>query len=140
MAKVNSRKRPVKKNIKKRSVKKKPVQRNISRIKKNEAFLRLVHNTNSKQRKELIRTASKDQILSVCECAFNILRKNVGLSPPQVTQLRKAKKIVYLIVDPKVSVAKKKKILEQSGGFLPLLLAPILGSVLGGIAEHLIKK
>jgi hypothetical protein len=115
---------------------------NLTRIASNEAFLRLLHNTNSRQRKELIRTASKDQILSVCECAFNILRKNVELNPYQIKQLRKAKRIVYTIADKKVPVAEKKKKLEQTGGgaFIPLLLAPIVSGLVGSLFDRLISK
>jgi hypothetical protein len=118
----------------------KMVKRKPSRIQVNDAFLRLLHNTNSRQRKELIRTASKDQILSVCECAFNILQKNVQLTPYQLKQFRKAKRIVYKIADRTVPINTKKKVLEQSGGFLPLLLAPIVGSILGALAERVISK
>jgi hypothetical protein len=89
-------------------------KRALSRIAANDAFLRLLHNTSSKQRKELIRTASKDQILSVCDCAFNILCKNMPLNPYQLKQLRKAKRIIYTIADKKVPTVERKKTLEPS--------------------------
>jgi len=110
------------------------------RVVENQAFLRLLHNTSAKQRKSLIKTANRAQILSVCECAFNILKRNIPLSPQQISQLRKARNIVYKIADKKVPLPKKQKLLEQSGGFLPALIAPIIGTILGAVAERVINR
>ena len=107
-------------------------------IKDQEAFLRFLHNSklSQKQRKELFRTASKEQIHALCECAFNILRKNVPLSSEQLKTLRKPKykKTVYVLGDRKASLSKKKKaLIKQDGGFPFALLAPIIGGIIGAL-------
>ena len=116
------------------------MKRKASRVSSNEAYLRLLHDTNSKQRKQLIKIGNSDQINSVCECAFNILRKNITLNPTQLSKLRRYRKFVYRVADKKIPISQKRKALEQSGGFLPALLAPILGVALGGIVEKIIGK
>src|SRR5579859_147798 len=111
-----------------------------NRVVANEAFLRFLHNSNTKQRKQLCKIANKDQILSVCECAFNILQKNIPLSDKQKLQLRRHKSAVYKLADKSVSLSDKKKTLEQSGGFLPALLTPIFGTILAEVVSNIVKK
>jgi hypothetical protein len=125
--------RPTKKVAKKRLIK----RGKKSSVFLNKDFLRLLLNTNSKQRKQLIRIASRDQILCICECAFNIARRNIPLTKGQVKNLRKNPRVVYKLADRSVKFGEKKKTLEQSGGFLPLLLAPIFTTVLAEAVEAL---
>ena len=106
------------------------------RLRVNESFLRYLHNANIKQRKQLLKSASKAEIESLCECAFNILRKNVKLKPQHLSQLRKPrnKRLVYQLADKSVPISKKRKqLVTQSGGFPFALLVPIIASALGAL-------
>jgi len=116
-----------------------PVKRS-NRFGDNRAFLELLATTNPTQRNQLVRTATQDQLKSICECAYNTLKRNVPLSPRQINTLRKHKGIVYKLVDKGIPLTRKRKLLEQSGGFLPALLAPILGTAIGAIADTVIRK
>ena len=107
------------------------------RVNKHEAFLDLLSSTNPIQRKALIRTASEEQLRSVCECALNILRQQVHLSPKQIAELRKHRSLVYKLADRSIPIPRKRKLLEQSGGVLPALLVPVLSSVLGAVASKI---
>lgn len=111
-----------------------------NRLAENADFLKLLHTASARQRKQLIRIASKEQILAVCECAFNVLGKRVPLSSSQLKKLRKYKKFIYRIVDKRVPVPEKRRVLEQSGGFPFALLAPIVGGLLGGILQRSVAK
>jgi len=96
----------------------------------------MLHDTaNARQRKHLLQSASKEQIRTLCECAFNILRKNVPLKKHHVTQLRKKKnrRLVYQLADKSIPLAKKRDLVVQSGGFPFALLAPIIGEVLSAV-------
>jgi hypothetical protein len=115
-------------------------KKNRNRVVANQSFLRLLHSSNAKQRKQLCKIANKDQILSVCECAFNILKKNIPITKAQEDQLRRHKRFVYKLVDKSVPLIQKKKVLEQSGGFVQFLLAPVLGAILGEVAGEIFKK
>jgi hypothetical protein len=108
----------------------------FNRLKNNEAFLRYLHNASLKRRKQLLKTASPEELKALCECAFNIIRKHVSLTAKQLTQIRKPKnkKLIYQLADKRIPLERKRKLVVQSGGFFPLaLLAPIIASFVGGV-------
>ena len=58
------------------------------------------------------------------------------ISTKQRKRLRTYRKQLRKVANPKSSIASKRKVLSQKGGFLPALLpllAPLLGPVIGGI-------
>jgi len=113
-----------------------------SRLRDNEPFLRLVasKSTSPKQRREIVRTASKEQVNTVCECAYNLLKQNVPVTPNQLEGLKRYKKLLYILVDRGVPVERKRRRLQQSGGLLPALLAPIVGSIIGGLVDRYVVR
>ena len=82
----------------------------------------MLHSSPS-QRKVVIKSASEYLILTLCEIAVNVLKGKVPLNPTQFQKLKKKKAGIRLIADKNVCLLKKKKkLLNQSGGFvLPLL-------------------
>ena len=73
--------------------------------------------------------ADAELIRALCECAHNILRGNVKMTPREKTRLRKYQTKLRLIARKNVSVKQKRRHLQQTGGFLPPLLAPLAASV-----------
>jgi hypothetical protein len=112
----------------------------------NEPFLALMCTASRQQGSQLLRTASKDQIDTLCEIARNILDRRIPLSQNQVENLRKIRKTIYMLVNARVPWSKKKIHLarqhQQSGGFPPLLalLAPIVGGALGALTEKFVRS
>jgi hypothetical protein len=106
------------------------------------SFLRLVCNEccSHAQKKQLLRTASTEQVKTICECIDNVLKRNIPLAPEHLCELKKYKKVLYTLADRRVPIPRKKRIIEQSGGFLPALLIPIIGAILGGLAHNAITK
>ena len=84
--------------------------------------------------KAIIQNAEPDLIKCLCECAMNILKGNVSITPGQKRKLAHHKTHLRNLVKRQVSLSKKKKVL-QKGGFLPALLAPILGTVLPALGS-----
>jgi len=109
------------------------------KVLKHKAFLELISKCKPKQRKVNIETADKEQICAICECVLNILNENVTLSAHQLPKLRPYKKVLQDLVNKKVGIQKKRRLLKLKGGFLPFILGPIL-SVLGGLAGRAIGK
>lgn len=103
-------------------------------MKKNQFdFLRALSLCNGKHRKTLISNATTNDINSVCEACLNILKGNVPITRHHKQKLKKHKTAIRRLVSKSVPV-KKKKIIIQKGGFLPIILgalAPVLGSILG---------
>jgi len=102
-------------------------------------FLELLSICKPKQRKANIETAESEQIRAICECILNVLNENVSLSSHQLPKLRPYKKVLKDLVDKRIDIKKKKRLLKLKGGFLPFILGPIL-SVLGGIAGRAVGK
>ena len=89
----------------------------------------LIKTKNAKLRKAILEHADSELIRALCECAHNILRGNVKMTPREKTRLRKYQTKLRLIARKNVSVKQKRRHLQQTGGFLPALLAPLAASV-----------
>lgn len=108
------------------------------RFEKHVDYLTVLCKCGPKQRSELIKTADNQLIKVICDCAENVLAGQVPLTPKQKRKLARHKKLLRELRGKKSLVTKRKR-LSQSGGFLPALLAPILG-VVGGLVTDLIFK
>lgn len=96
---------------------------------------------NKKQLKAVIRDAHPNLIHSICEVCHNLLKANIPLSNCQLKKVKKHKKVIRALAAKGQSVSKKKKILNQRGGFAFLpLLAPLLASAIGGIVGKAVGK
>ena len=98
------------------------------RLKKHAACLQVLATAKPKMLKAIIQNADQQLIHCLCECAHNLLKGNVPLTPAQNTRLKRYKTQLRELVQKKK--ANKKKIL-QTGGFVAALLAPIAASILG---------
>lgn len=115
----------------------------MSMVKKNSDFLRVwaKHAKNPKDLKKLVDLASKEEIDACCEVYLNALKGNIRLSPALLKKLTKHKRNCMQLVNKKVALPKKKRLLKgQLGGFLLPLLASIAGPLLGGIVKKIIGK
>lgn len=92
--------------------------------------LRALYHLNEEQRKALLRKADPTLVKRICECALNILVGNVPLTKTHKSRLRKHAHTLRALAKPNVNFTRKKNLIVQRGGFLPALLAPIIGTVL----------
>ncbi|MCP4345345.1 MAG: hypothetical protein GY795_07445, partial [Desulfobacterales bacterium] len=98
---------------------------------------------NPEQQKALLKVADDGLILCICECVDNVIRGNIKLTKKKKEDLSKHKNILRKLQDRQIAKDKKRKLLVQNGGFLPALLAPIIGiagSLIGDLVGGLIKK
>lgn len=102
-----------------------------SRIRKHALLLHHLAHSGSKARKKLVQTYPKEAIDAVCDCAHNSLRGAIPLTKVQKQRLKKHKKVIRTLSNKKVSIKRKRKILGQSGGFLPILLKAGLAAIPG---------
>lgn len=101
--------------------------------KKHIAILRALQHLNKEQREAVLRKADPSIIRCICECALNILRGNVPLKADQRKKLRRHAAVLRRLAANKGCWKSKKRYVVQSGGFLPLLIAPILGTLLSNL-------
>ena len=103
-----------------------------SKLKKYAHCLHTLASSKSPMCKAMIKNADSGLIKCLCECALNILKGNVPLTPGQKLKLKRHKTQLRQLAKRGQAIGRKKVIL-QKGGFLPALLAPILGSILPAV-------
>lgn len=106
-------------------------------IKKHGSTVMAIMQSSPKIRKKLVKKASAPVIKCVSECCHNVLKGHVPLTEDQKKKLHSKRQQLRNLASKSVSIHKKKRILNQKGGFLPLLLGPLLPTlakaVVGGI-------
>lgn len=92
-----------------------------------EAFLQfLAHCDSSATRSTLLRSASPAVIKSICNAALNVQQNpEITLSPSQRALLKKYRRKICTLANPKKTLAQKKRVLQNGRGF------PVLGALLG---------
>ena len=98
----------------------------MKRIKSNFHKLHTLKDAQPKLSKAIISNCDKDLVNSVSECALNLLHGNVKLSDFTRRKLRKYRRQLRTVVDRRVPLARKKKLIIQRGGFQVLLLTTVL--------------
>ena len=98
----------------------------------------LARKKNAKLKKTIIANADSDLICSIAECAYNIPKGNVRLTPMQKAKLRRDINQLRTLAKKGTCVACQTYII-QTGGFLPALLAPLTTSVLFPVLHKLLQ-
>jgi hypothetical protein len=90
--------------------------------------------------KHKLKNAKTDLIKCICDCAYNIVKKNITLKKKDQDKLLEYMPTLQYLSKKKIPTSTKKKvILNQSGGFLPLLVGPILTILASFISNYLRK-
>ena len=84
---------------------------------------------NPRQRNALIDLADTNHILAVSECILNLLKGKIPISNQTKNRLARHKKSLRTLMTKSTSVKRKKHILKQKGGLLPLLLGGALSAI-----------
>ena len=111
----------------------------IKRVAKHRDCLKFLTNADTKLRKAIIDACDKDLVYCICECIQNVLKANVPVPLKTVERLKPYKNTMFKVVNKRINVRQKKKLLNQNGGFLPILLAPLLG-IIGTLVGDVIAK
>lgn len=121
------------------------VAKSLDRLKTNLPFLTELckNGKNSKIRRKILGKVDGDKINCLCECVKNVAMGAVPVESDQKNKLKRHKGRMRDLINTKTGVKKKRELLIQSGGFLPLILAPILGaagSLIGDAIASAVKK
>jgi hypothetical protein len=107
---------------------------NLERVKRNLHLLTSIASCKKCLRNSIIQKGSKDFINSIIECIDNLLRENIPLEESEFKKVAKSKSTLRKLVK-KSSLAEKKKLLIQKGGFLQFLL-PAAVSVISSLISN----
>ena len=100
---------------------------------KHRDFLSLLLTSKRRRRNSLLDTATREEVNSVVELIYNILRGAFDLTTKEQAKLYKHKAYLRALIKKKISASKKKEILKQRGGSLFPLLVPLLSGLVGGL-------
>ena len=101
----------------------------MSKAKKHAHLLKWLTQTKPQTARAVLKVVDKGVIDAISECALNILRGNLTLTQGQKQKLCKHKRVLRLLANKKSSLNTKRRALQQKGGFLGLLLGPVLKTV-----------
>ena len=101
------------------------------RMKKNASMIKMLHSCSKKNQKRILENAKPDLINAICDCITNVVYGKVPISSQYKSQLRKKKKVLKELTNPKVSTVRKRSLLVQHGGSIIL-------KALGGISNLLL--
>jgi len=102
-----------------------------TRVKTHLPTLKRIRRLGEKARRDYVRKCDNGFIHCVSECAKNVIKGNVPLTTRQMKNFRCRCNDLRALSTRKTSLRRKRKIL-QKGGFLSVLLPPVL-SVLGNL-------
>src|SRR5436190_4671672 len=103
-------------------------------VKDNIQLLRALARMSPKRAQVFLKSADKDLVQSLCECALNILNGNVPLRACQHRDLYRHRHVLRRLIDGDRRWRVKRRVLAQRGGSLMgSLLLPILATVLSNV-------
>lgn len=101
------------------------------RIRRHASSLKRLPRSSKKNREKILDEGGRELLDCISECCLNVIKGNVPLTERQFQLLRRRKKNLAAVARKKTSQKEKRQII-QSGGFLGVLLKPILG-ILGSL-------
>lgn len=92
------------------------------------------------KRCEFLNTSTDCLINFIADAAGAVLRSDIKFEPRHYKKLKRFKKLLLFLARKKTStVAKRKALLQQKGGALPALIAPLIAAlapvILGKVAD-----
>ena len=108
----------------------------MKRLHSNYRSLHVLKDARPKLRRAIIANSDKELINSVGVCALNVLQGNVKLSKCAKRKLRKLRRQLRTVADTHVSLARKKKVIIQSGRFIVPLLSLVLPTIASLVYLH----
>jgi hypothetical protein len=110
------------------------------RLKRNISYLHVLNTSKKSLRDAIIKNAPKDLIVCICDCSHNFLNGNIPFTAQEIKKLLRYQNLVrYLAKKKRGELKEKRQLIVQNGGFLPLLLTPIL-SVAASLLAEAIRK
>lgn len=111
------------------------------RLCNNADILKYLSKCNCRFRKHILKKAPKDLVYSICELVHNILQGKVPLNKEQFNKLKRHRSTLKRLASKKGGrkLKEKREILVQRGGFLPLILGPLVG-IASSLISSLIER
>ena len=106
----------------------------MNRIHEALAELNKLKRLNKHDRKLFIKTCDKACIMRICECIRNVLNANVKIKEAHLKKLTRHKRTLRELSSKRLSLPKRRKLLQRGGFLLGALLPAIIPAVASLIA------
>jgi hypothetical protein len=103
-----------------------------TRIRKNAESLKTLSKASKSIQKTLLTNASRDLVLTLVECARIILKGDITLTDRQLNALRPYERMLKRFVGARTPLD-EKRCLAQQGGFIGMILKPLIPALLKGV-------
>ena len=110
-----------------------------SRVERQVHLLQAIAEGHPQVVKAILRGADNDLIKCLAECALNLLRGNIVLTPDEKTKLIKYRQKIRNIAGKKQTLKDKHKTI-QTGGLAAALLAPLMKPLIAPLVGKLITS
>ena len=102
---------------------------------KEATVLTALYHLNEEQWEALLRKADVKLVRRICECSLIVMIGNVPLRKGHKSHLRNHAKVLRKLAVSDITLQRRKNIIVQRGGFLPALLAPLIGTILANFVN-----
>lgn len=96
-------------------------------------ILHVLKTADPKLRKAILHNAPKHLIHALSEICYNTLQGNVHMSKQTKAKLHPYKNVIRELANSRVKHGRKRRILQQKGGFLGVLLGSLLSGLVGSL-------
>lgn len=116
----------------------------LSDFEKNILMLLADPNANRRMKTSIINSSDSKTINKICEVVLNVLNKNIKVSENTLNNLKPYSKYCRRLLNKKLNIREKKKILLkkgiQRGGFLQFIIPAVISGIATIISSLISKK
>ena len=116
----------------------------VTRLEMTENFAYKLAESTRKERKKLLKNATEEQLKGLFEICLNVIRGNLTMKPVEFQRFKRRKNTLTALASKKVPMYKKRRIVNQKGGFLSSVATfalPLLAQLIQhGIARKQNKR
>lgn len=106
------------------------MQKKLNRLKRNINTLATLGSCKPEIRQAIMKNADKDLVFSLCEIIQNVLNGSINVNSTTLEKIKCHKKCFRQLAYSNDAVSRKKALLKQKGGgWMPLLIPPIIEAV-----------
>lgn len=98
-------------------------------IERNYSFLRDLSESTISKRREIIESATEDNINALTELSINLLQGNLAISEEDKIKLSKHKTFIRNLSQKEIPISQKKKGILYNCNILPMIISPLLGAL-----------
>lgn len=77
----------------------------------------------AKNRKAIVRDLNSSDLKALCEFCTNLLHGNIPIDEKSKNKLKRYRGLIKNLADKRIAARNKRVVINQKGGFLPLLAA-----------------